>query len=54
MEMRVNGEEPGIGDEEKRGDDEAKGTCVSSDTPELFTFRNGVAKAPTRAISNMY
>ena len=51
--VKVNGEEQGVGDEEKRGDDAVKGLCVSSDTPELFTFTSEEVKAPSPTISNI-
>jgi hypothetical protein len=52
VKVKVNGGEQGGGDERKKGDDSVKGLCVSSDTPELFTFTSGEAKAPSPAISN--
>lgn len=47
---KVYGGEQGRGDERKKGDDAVKGVCVSSDTPELFTFTSGEVKAPSRSL----
>ena len=40
----INGEEQGVGDEEKRGDDKVKGSCVASDTPNYSHFGVGRSK----------